>query len=184
MTRLAVYNASDAQRLDTSSEFETIANTLHKAGVLLERWQTRTTLGDEADHEQIIDAYRPSIDRLIAEYGFQSVDVVALTPDHPDKTALRQKFLEEHTHADFEVRFFVKGQGLFYIHPDNRVLAVLCQAGDLISIPAGTKHWFDMGSAPAFQCIRLFSDAQGWVAQYTGDPLARRFPTFDQFVSE
>ena len=184
MTRLAVYDASNAQRLDTSAEFETIANTLHKAGVLLERWRTRAPLGDEADPAQIIEAYRPSIDRLITEYGFQSVDVVALTPDHPDKTALRQKFLEEHTHADFEVRFFVKGQGLFYIHPDNRVLAVLCQAGDLISIPAGTKHWFDMGSEPAFQCIRLFSDAQGWVAQYTGDPLARRFPTFDQFVSE
>ena len=91
--------------------------------------------------------------------------------------ALRAKFLAEHTHADDEVRFFVAGSGLFVLHAEGRVYAALCEQDDLISVPAGIRHWFDMGSSPAFTCIRLFNDPAGWVARFTGDDIATRFPT-------
>ncbi|WYX23047.1 cupin [Achromobacter xylosoxidans] len=124
----------------------------------------------------MLAAYRPEIDRLVAERGYRSVDVVSLDPAHPDREALRRKFLAEHTHADDEVRFFVAGSGLFTLHAAGRVYAVLCEQDDLISVPAGVPHWFDMGSAPAFTCIRLFNDPAGWVARFTGDEIATRFP--------
>ena len=54
-------------------------------------------------------------------FGFQSADVASLTPDHPDKKAFREKILNEHTHSDIEVRFFVDGSGLFYIHSGTSV---------------------------------------------------------------
>jgi 1,2-dihydroxy-3-keto-5-methylthiopentene dioxygenase len=47
--------------------------------------------------------------------------MISVRPDHPDKVALRNKFLAEHTHDDFEARFFVDGHGLFYVHPDDKV---------------------------------------------------------------
>lgn len=124
----------------------------------------------------MLAAYGSEIDRLVAERGYRSVDVVSLDPAHPDREALRRKFLAEHTHADDEVRFFVAGSGLFTLHAAGRVYAVLCEQDDLISVPAGVPHWFDMGSAPAFTCIRLFNDPAGWVAQFTGDAIATRFP--------
>lgn len=124
----------------------------------------------------MLAAYRPEIDRLVAERGYRSVDVVSLDPAHPEREALRRKFLAEHTHADDEVRFFVAGSGLFTLHAAGRVYAVLCEQDDLISVPAGLPHWFDMGSAPAFTCIRLFNDPAGWVARFTGDEIATRFP--------
>jgi 1,2-dihydroxy-3-keto-5-methylthiopentene dioxygenase len=104
------------------------------------------------------------------------VDAIRLTPDHPDREALRKKFLAEHTHSEDEVRFFVEGQGLFCLHIGREVLQVLCQAEDWIRVPAGTRHWFDMGAEPHFTAIRFFDNPQGWVAQFTGDPIAQSFP--------
>ena len=130
----------------------------------------------DATQAEVIAAYQADIQRLMQENGFQSVDVVSLNPDHPDKAALRAKFLNEHTHSEFEVRFFVEGQGLFYLHLGDQVYTVLCEQGDLISVPAGATHWFDMGANPHFKAIRLFTNPEGWVANFTGSDIANRFP--------
>ncbi len=135
----------------------------------------------EAD---ILNAYADQVRRLKNRHGFTTIDVVNLDESHPDKATLRQKFLSEHTHSDFEVRFFVAGQGLFYLHHCKRVYAVLCEQGTLISVPAGVKHWFDMGERPLFTCIRFFCDPDGWIAEYTGDEIAKHFPLLDQFLVE
>ena len=82
------------------------------------------------------------------------------------------------------LRFFVDGQGLFYVHPDDKVYLVLCEQGDLISVPAHTRHWFDMGENPSLKAIRLFTTPEGWVAHFTGSDIARRFPKLEQFVAE
>ncbi len=74
-----------------------------------------------ADPETVIAAYRRDIDRLMQTEGYQAVDVISLNADHPDKATLRQKFLNEHTHSEDEVRFFVAGRGLFTLHIDDRV---------------------------------------------------------------
>jgi 1,2-dihydroxy-3-keto-5-methylthiopentene dioxygenase len=102
--------------------------------------------------------------------------VVERTEGHAE---LRAKFLREHTHAEDEIRVFVRGAGLFCIHHSRRVLALECTAGDCIRVPAGTRHWFDMGPAPDFVAIRLFCDPKGWVAEWTGSDVASRFPGFD-----
>ncbi len=144
-----------------------------------ERWAAAAPLADDASQDEVIAAYRADIERLMAENGFQSVDVISLHPDHPDKVALRQKFLNEHTHTEYEVRFFVDGQGLFYLHLGDKVYTVLCEKGDLISVPAGATHWFDMGANPRFKAIRLFTNTDGWVANFTGNDIAGAFPRLE-----
>ncbi|STW08564.1 1,2-dihydroxy-3-keto-5-methylthiopentene dioxygenase [Klebsiella grimontii] len=89
----------------------------------------------------------------MAEKGYQSWDVISLRADNPQKEALREKFLNEHTHGEDEVRFFVEGAGLFCLHIGDEVFQVLCEKNDLISVPAHTPHWFDMGSEPNFTAI-------------------------------
>ncbi len=180
MTTLKIFDETGELQSEIRDHDE-IAARLDEAGVLLERWQADQPLPPDADPDAILAAYAPQVERLKERYGFQSADVIALTPEHPEREALRAKFLDEHTHSDFEVRFFVRGRGLFYIHTGGAVYGVLCEGGDLISVPAGTRHWFDMGAAPDFQCIRLFTTPEGWVADYTGDPIARRFPRLEAF---
>lgn len=165
-------------------DFEPIAEELNAIGVQFERWQANRAFSADADQETILDAYQEPINRLKQDYGFQSVDVINLSPDNPKKAELRQKFLAEHTHDDFEVRFFIDGCGLFYLHVGSKVYAVLCEQGDLISVPANTTHWFDMGENPRFKCIRLFTTPDGWVASFTGSKINEAFPTLDETRAE
>ncbi|RMH13708.1 MAG: cupin [Gammaproteobacteria bacterium] len=183
MTRLAVFDEAGNAIEPSIGVFESIAEKLAGHDILLQRWSAHLPLSPDAGQEEVLQAYKDSVDRMQKEYGIQSVDVVSLRPDHPQKTEFRQKFRDEHTHADFEIRFFVEGQGLFYLHLHDRVFLVLCEQGDLISVPAKTRHWFDMGENPDFTCIRLFTTENGWVANFTGSDIARRFPDMDTFIS-
>lgn len=161
-------------RLDTT-DYTQIQATLRNVGIQLERWETPAELAPDATSEMILAAYQRDIERLVAQAGYQSWDVVSMVSDHPEKSAFRDKFLQEHTHAEDEVRFFVRGQGLFTLHINDQVFELLCEKGDLIRVPAGTKHWFDMGPNPEFTAIRLFNNPQGWIAEFTGDDIAQQF---------
>lgn len=180
MSRLRIYAESDPATVRTFSiDHDVIATLLKQAGIRFERWQATAPVKPGASQDEVIAAYRADIDRLMAEQGYQAVDVVSLNPDHPQKAEFRQKFLNEHTHAEDEVRFFVGGSGLFSLHLGELVYEVLCEQGDLIGVPDGTRHWFDMGPDPYFIAIRLFTNPAGWVAQFTGEAIAERFPRFD-----
>jgi 1,2-dihydroxy-3-keto-5-methylthiopentene dioxygenase len=179
MSELKIYADNNAQVAETYTDYAVISDLLQAQGVRFERWQAATPLADDASQEAVIAAYRADIERLMQENGFQSVDVISLNPDHPDKAMLRQKFLNEHTHSEYEVRFFVDGQGLFYLHLGDKVYTVLCEKGDLISVPAGATHWFDMGANPCFKAIRLFTNPEGWVANFTGSDIAEHFPRLE-----
>ena len=130
----------------------------------------------------ILSAYSNDISRLKAECGFTVADVVKLTPDNLQRNEFRLKFLSEHVHVEDEVRFFVEGKGLFYLHIEGKIYIVLCQKNDLISVPDGTTHWFDMGPEPSFTCIRLFSNPNGWVADFTGSDIATRAPNWEMLM--
>ena len=180
MSWLSVYQESTPQQpLKVLTHVEDIAATLAEAGVRFERWQASAPIAPGASQEEVIAAYRREIDKLMSEQGYVTVDVVSLDRSHPQKAELRAKFLDEHTHGEDEVRFFVAGRGLFTLHIGEYVYAVLCEKNDLISVPAGTKHWFDMGEEPHFVAIRLFNNPEGWVAQFTGDPIAQSFPPLE-----
>ena len=180
MTRLRIYPVGDgdAPVVDTSDARQ-IAEALAPIGVRFEQWPSRP-LPPDAGPESVLEAFAPEVDRLKAENGYRAVDVMRVTPDHPDRAQLRTKFLSEHRHSEDEVRFFVEGEGLFTLRDEEAVYAILCTAGDLISVPAGMRHWFDMGASPGFTVIRLYVDPSGWVADYTGDSIADRFPRHER----
>ncbi|QFZ93022.2 1,2-dihydroxy-3-keto-5-methylthiopentene dioxygenase [Synechococcus elongatus] len=177
MTVLTIYREDlPKQPLTHTTDAAEIAALLAQQGLRFERWPAQAELADDATPEQILTAYAPEIDRVKTEGGYITVDAISLRPDHPDRAALRQKFLAEHIHSEDEVRFFVAGQGLFSLHLGDRVYALLCTQNDWISVPAGTRHWFDMGSQPYFTALRFFNNPEGWVAQFTGSEIASQFP--------
>lgn len=180
MSRLRIFAESDGkQPIFVAEDHAQIAEKLGARGVRFERWEASAPVAAGDSQEAVIAAYQHDIDRLKAQGGYQTVDVVSLQASHPQKDTLRKKFLDEHTHGEDEVRFFVAGSGLFSLHIGAEVCEVLCEQGDLISVPALTKHWFDMGPEPSFVAIRLFINPAGWVAQFTGSPIASQFPRYD-----
>jgi 1,2-dihydroxy-3-keto-5-methylthiopentene dioxygenase len=177
MSRLTVYNDSAPQKFVVRTEDgDAMAAELAKIGVDFARWESPVTLKPEDSAEVILDAYRPYLDALMGTKNAGSADVIKLTPDNPAAPALREKFLSEHQHTEDEIRFFVHGSGHFVMHVDGQVYDALCEAGDLIAVPANTKHWFDAGEKPFFTALRMFTDTAGWVAHYTGDQISTRFP--------
>ncbi|MGH8159092.1 MAG: 1,2-dihydroxy-3-keto-5-methylthiopentene dioxygenase [Rhodanobacter sp.] len=177
MSRLRIFDESRPQSpLTEHHEHAAIAHELGQVGVRFEQWEASQPIAPGASQDEVITAYRSDIDRLKREKGYQAVDVISLTPDHPDRATLRQKFLSEHTHSEDEVRFFVAGSGQFTLHVGGKVYDILCEQGDLIGVPDGTRHWFDMSESPYFVAIRLFTNKEGWVANFTGDDIAQRFP--------
>ena len=171
-------DADPKDRLVVATDPDRIADELSKIGVVFERWNASVHLNEGADQAAVLEAYKADVERLSNAHGYQSVDVVRMKPDHPDRAAMRAKFLAEHIHEDDEVRFFVEGQGAFYLRVGGKVYRTICAAGDLISVPKNTTHWFDAGDKPLFAAIRLFTTPDGWVAKFTGDEIAKRFPEF------
>ena len=190
MTLLQVMADTDAAdvRLCTD-DAAVIGVDLAKRGIAFDRWPTMRGLRAATPESQILAEYRDRVTELNADGRYKYIDVARLQPDDSDPgwpesaKAARQKFLSEHRHAEDEVRFFVAGQGCFYLHREPEVVAVVCEGGDLVSVPAGTRHWFDMGVRPDFVAIRFFEEQDGWIGDFTGDPIGERFPTLDQLVS-
>jgi 1,2-dihydroxy-3-keto-5-methylthiopentene dioxygenase len=47
------------------------------------------------------------------------------------------------------------------------VVSITVEAGDLICVPRGTLHWFDLCQERRIRAIRLFQDSSGWTPHYT-----------------
>ena len=136
-------------------------------GIWYEKWDVEGRLPAEATNEQILETYAPEIERLKKSGNFVTADVINVNANTPNLDAMLARFNKEHTHSEDEVRFTVKGAGVFHIHPDNGpVFAIQVESGDLINVPCGTRHWFDLCSDKTIRCIRLFQDMSGWTPHY------------------
>ena len=180
MSRLRIFaeEAPDVPHLTTGDATE-IAEALAVVGVGFEQWEASQPVQPGDAPDIIMAAYREDIDRIVYAKGFRSIDVVSIAPDNEHRETMRAKFLDEHFHKEDEVRFFVAGSGLFTLHVKDKIYEILCEAGDLISVPDRMTHWFDMGPEPSFVAIRFFTEADGWVGHFTGTDIATRFPRYE-----
>jgi 1,2-dihydroxy-3-keto-5-methylthiopentene dioxygenase len=166
---MAVLNIPD-QNIQITEVAE-IRAFLEKRGVWFDQWQASVSFDDGADQDTVLNAYAHVLKPYMESNGYKTADVININSQTPNYEAVRAKFLSEHQHTEDEVRFFVDGQGKFWFNLENDepIFNVLCQAGDLISVPAMTKHWFDAGKEnPFVKTIRVFIDQSGWVPHYTG----------------
>lgn len=187
MSLLRTYNKNNPAEFEEYHSEGNIRSELGKARIEFQRWEHLSGLTGRGDltNEEILKLYKSEVNTIKDLYGFHSVDIINVPPEFAETEQfepMRKKFLDEHIHTDDEVRYFIDGQGLFYIHHEDKVFGILCTAGDFISVPAQTKHWFDMGSAPNFKCIRFFTSEEGWVPKYQEGSLPARFPLLDEFA--
>lgn len=155
---------------------EEIRQFLAPFGIFYEQWPVAGRIEGNATADEVLAAYAPEVEALKRQGGYITADVIDVTPEVPGLQAMLDRFNKEHTHAEDEVRFIVKGRGVFHIHPPAApVFAIEVEAGDLINVPAGTEHWFDLCSDRTIRAIRLFREKAGWTPQYTGRTIAEGF---------
>ena len=171
---MAVVRIPGEERTLTSQR--EIADYLSSCGIQYEHWSTLKSVPVNAAPELILSAYAEEIDRLKSSGGYVTADVIDVNADTPALDLMLAKFNREHWHDEDEVRFIVAGHGLFHIHPkDKPVVAIEVEAGDLICVPRGTLHWFDLCSDRQIRAIRLFQDMAGWTPYYTESQIDTKF---------
>lgn len=165
---MATITIQDEQR--TIRDVDEVRAYLARFGIWYEKWDVEGRIPAEATNEDILQAYQPEIERLKQRGGFVTADVINVNPATPNLDAMLNKFNREHTHSEDEIRFTVEGRGVFHIHPENGpVFAIEVETGDLINVPRGTRHWFDLCTERSIRCIRLFEDMSGWTPHYVAE---------------
>ena len=171
---MAVVRIPDEGR--TVTDDSGVRETLARVGIDYERWQPAHLLPAGAPPDEVLAAYAAEIDRLKEAGGYVTADVIDVSPLMPNLEAMLAKFSREHWHDEDEVRFILRGRGVFHIHPpEGPVLAIEVVPGDLIRVPRGTRHWFDLCAERDIRAIRLFQDASGWTPHYTDSGVDARF---------
>ncbi len=154
----------------TLTDQDEVTRYLATLGIDYERWPGEQRVPPQATPEEVLAAYAPEIEGLKARGGYVTADVIDVTAETPGLDAMLAKFNTEHWHDEDEVRFIVRGRGLFHVHPqegDAPVIAIEVEAGDLLRVPRGTWHWFDLCGDRDIRAIRLFQDKSGLTPNYT-----------------
>jgi len=160
----------------TLAEQAEIRGYLARIGITYELWKPSHVLSDGASAAEVLAAYAPEIDRLKVEGGYVTADVIDISPATPGLDAMLNRFNTEHWHDEDEVRFIIEGRGLFHIHPrEGKVVSITVEAGDLLRVPRGTWHWFDLCQEKRIRAIRLFQDTSGWTPHYTQSGTDRNY---------
>lgn len=160
----------------TLSDTKAIASYLAQWGIDHEQWAPEHPVAADAPAEDALRAYASEIEELKARGGYVTADVIDVNPDTPGLDAMLAKFNREHWHNEDEVRFIISGHGLFHINPkEGSVVAIEVEAGDLIRVPRGTLHWFDLCTDRQIRAIRLFQDMAGWTPYYSDSGVDQKF---------
>lgn len=147
---------------------------LGRHGVLLERWPIDSEVCPAVacdclsrdEQRRILERYGDRLAELKRRRGYATEDVVALCAGTPDLDTLLDRFRREHHHADDEVRFVLDGGGVFRLWLGTHQVDLELQAGDMVVIPAFTRHAFDLTERRQIVCLRVFKDPQGWIPIY------------------
>ena len=163
---MALVTIPDEKRTLTNQE--AIAEYLAGCDIDYERWTPAHPIATDASAEEILEVYSEEIEKLKVRGGYVTADVIDVNPETSGLDEMLAKFSREHWHDEDEVRFIIAGHGLFHIHPkDGSVIGIEVEAGDLIRVPRGTWHWFNLCADRRIRAIRLFQNKAGWTPHYT-----------------
>ena len=163
---MALLRIPDEDR--TLTDAGEITTYLAERGIEYERLAETAAVSSTATADEVLAAHAPRIDALKARGGYVTADVIDIKAETPNLDVMLKKFSSEHWHDEDEVRLIIEGRGIFHIHPaDKPVFALEVEAGDMIRVPRGTHHWFDLCGDRRIRAIRLFQDVSGWTPHYT-----------------
>jgi 1,2-dihydroxy-3-keto-5-methylthiopentene dioxygenase len=152
------------RKIDNEAE---IRAELAALGIDYERWDL-SRVPTDAPAEAVLAAYAAEIDEMKRRGGYQTADVIDVSPETPGLDAMMARFDKEHTHSEDEVRFILAGRGIFFLHLNGKVASVEVGPGDMLRVPRDTTHWFTLCEDRRIRAVRWFQDTTGWTPYYTG----------------
>lgn len=177
MSSLSVYHVSSPDLPNkVLTHFEDIAATLAEQGIGFERWPHATRVEPGADEQEVLAACQVQLDPLMSERGHAALEVLSRKGGYADINSVLPE--EQRLEGDAAL-LLLAGRGLLCLHIDDYVYGLVCERHELVSLPAGTAHWFDLGEQPNLVAIRLFGTGTTPAGKVTGDDIASRFPRLE-----
>lgn len=175
MSHLCVYHGSNTlQPHKLLNHYDDIASELASIGIYFSRWQTGKQLDAGSSGQHILAAYHDDIAAFMQQHDYAQADIFSTDEQQEQDCKL---LMQEHTHSGDVSCFLVAGRALFGLQHEDQVYLLLCEKGDLVSVPAGVKHWFDLGDQPRLNMIRLYNNTQDLLVQPTGRDIASSYPS-------
>lgn len=123
--------------------------------------------------EAILTSLDERLERLRILEPLVSRDLLNLHPEAPGTAEHLRRFSGFHTHDDDEGRYVVSGECRFgFVLPGGPQLRLTLHPGDVLRIPAGTEHWFQLTALGQLKAVRLFSHVDDWVTTASTRPIA------------
>ena len=156
---------------------EDIAATLAEQGVRFTHCEHGLRVRPGTAQDEVLGVCREHLDQLMTAHGSKAYVLLNRDGEAPVQADVR----DEHVHGAEEVFAVVSGRAQVGLRLGDWVCSVLCEKGDQLVIPAGTRRWVELGDTPFCLALRLYGSEQGVQAQFTGDATARAFLGIDQF---
>lgn len=150
-----------------------IASTLAAVGIDYRRLELPATLRPGCEQAEFDAAYGLWLQALMGKGGYVQQELFNLQRNHPQKLELRARHLDEQSQQSVSAWLFIGGFAQLSLHLDGYVYVLQGERGDLLTLPAGTRHWFDLGEEPHVLALRL--SASDEAPERTGEAIASRF---------
>lgn len=178
MSILSVFHsASPQQPSKVLTHHEDIAATLAEQGVRLEHQPHDLRIRPASGEQAVLGEARQWLDALMTEHGSRAYRLL----DHDGATWVEAGLRDEQIYEADEVFAVITGRAQVSLRLGEQVFSVLCEKGDVLLVPAGTRRWVDLGETPFCLAVRLFASEQGAEGRATGDQSAREFLGIEAF---
>ncbi|MDN5516970.1 MAG: acireductone dioxygenase [Pseudomonas sp.] len=174
MSSLAVY-LHTAPELPNKvlNHAEDIASTLATVGIDYRQVELPAALRPGCEQAEFDTAYGLWLQAFMSEEGHVQQELFNLQRNHPQKLELRARHLDEQSQSTASAWLFLGGFAQLSLHLDDHVYMLQGEKGDLLSLPAGTRYWFDLGEEPHALVVRLSASEDAPVR--SDDDIASRF---------
>ncbi|MDQ7987424.1 acireductone dioxygenase [Pseudomonas sp. G34] len=180
MSRLSVHHQSSPQIPNkVLGHAEDITSTLAAVGIAFRELPLDSRLQAGAAEQEILTALADILAQLKRDHDLSQVEVISVDQRRWPKEGEKPAPAPQEQVADgAQLYLFLAGQGLLSLHVDDYVYVLFGERNALISVPAGTRHWFDLGEFPHCAAIRL-SAADAAQPKSSGDGIAAAFPRLE-----
>lgn len=177
MSILCVFDPSTPQLPNkVLTHAEDITAALAEHGVSLMQAEHGLRVRPGTLHDEMMDACQAHLDHMMTTHGCQAHGVINRDGVEDQGPDLR----DEHVLDSDEVIVVVSGRVQVGLRLGAEVYSVMCEKGDQLRVPAGTRRWLELGEAPFCLAFRLFATEAGSQLAFTGDASARAFLGIDE----
>lgn len=180
MSRLSVHHQTSPDIPNkVLGHAEDITSTLAAVGIDFRVLDIDLKLQPGVAQAEVLSAIAAPLRQLQSDHDLGHVEVTSIDqrrwPTEHDKPVGAPQEIT----VEGEQRYlFLSGQGMLSLHIDDYVFVLLAERNALVSVPAGTRHWFDLGEFPYCTMVRL-STGNAAVGKPSGDDIAARFPRLE-----